>query len=595
MTAISGLVHLVRSPPRNGYSGWRFAALALMIGALGGIMIWRLVSLQVLHPERYVEHGENQRIRSAPLAAERGSIVDRNNVELVVSSPRQSIWADPRLITDPAAAAAAIVAAAGEDAAGDVELLTRRLSNETAKFAWMARQLDDETTQAILDLELNGIYTIAEQARLTPSGSDVAQAILGRTDVDGVGVSGLEFQYDEVLTGEAGRVVVERGLVSGAGQALTIPNGRYELVTPTKGTSLILTLDRTIQFEVESLLIDHVARSGAASGTVVMSRPATGEILAMATVVRGDDGVVSVSATGDNRAVTSFIEPGSISKPLAIGALLEEGLATLDTQVEVADQLEVYDRVFTDSVRHQTEMMTVAQILENSSNVGTALLSERLGTDKMHHYLQSFGIGSSTGLGLPGETEGILHPADEWSGVALSSAAIGYGYAATPLQMLRAYNVYANDGLLVEPHLVSGLVGADGDLQILSPREDRRVVSEQTADTMTTLLAGVVSDGTGQLASVPGYEIAGKTGTARIAQPGGGYEDENGDVHLLTSFAGFLPASAPELSIIVVIEDPAEESSGGRLAAPLFGEISNFALQHLRIPPAASIREENAG
>ena len=592
MTAIAGLVHLVRTPPRNGFSGWRFAALALMIVGVGGLMVWRLVSLQVLHPERYVEHGENQRIRSAPLAAERGSILDRNNVELVVSSARQSIWADPRVITDPAATAAAIVAAVGEDAEGDVELLTRRLSNEDAKFAWMARQLDDDTVAAITELELPGIYTLEEQARLTPSGSEVARAILGRTDVDGIGVSGLERQYDELLTGEEGRVVVERGLASGGGQPLTIPNGRYELVTPTKGSSLILTLDRTVQFEVERLLIDHVAAAGAQSGTVVMSKPATGEILAMATVVRGEDDVVRVS--GDNRAVTGIVEPGSISKPLALGALLEEGLATPDTQIQVTDELEIYDAVYSDSVRHDSDVLTAAQVLENSSNVGMALLSDRLGKSLMHEYLSAFGVGEPTGLAFPGESSGILAPVDEWSGVSLPSAAIGYGYAATPLQMLRAYNVFANGGVLVEPHLVSGVIDEDGNLDILSPRDSRRVLSEETADTLTTLLAGVVRDGTGQLASVPGYEIAGKTGTARIAQPGGGYEDENGEVHLLTSFAGFLPASNPELSIIVVIEDPAEESSGGRLAAPLFGEISNFALQKFRIPPAESVHEDRS-
>ncbi len=590
MTAISGLVHLVRTPPRNGFSGWRFAALAVLIVGVGSLMIWRLVSLQVLHPERYVEHGENQRIRSAPLAAERGAILDRNNVELVVSSARQSIWADPRVITDPAATAAAIVAAVGEDAEGDVELLTRRLSNDGAKFAWMARQLDDEMVAAIVDLELPGIYTLEEQARLTPSGSEVARAILGRTDVDGIGVSGLEKQYDDLLTGEPGRVVVERGLASGGGQPLTIPNGRYELVTPTEGSSLILTLDRTVQFEVESLLVDHVTAAGAQSGTVVMSRPATGEILAMATVVRGEDGTVRVS--GDNRAVTQIIEPGSISKPLALAALFEADLATPDTQVAVTDRVEIYDQVYTDAVGYESDVLTAAQVLEYSSNIGTALLTQRLSDEQMYENLDAFGIGRSTGLDFPGESAGVLHPLDDWSGVSLSQTSIGYEYSATPLQMLRAYNVFANGGVLVEPHLVSGVIEADGDLEILSPRESQRVLSEETAATMTTLLAGVVRNGTGQLASVPGYEIAGKTGTAWIAQPNGGYQDASGNRHLRTSFAGYLPASNPELSIIVVIDDPAEESSGGRLAAPLFGEISNFALQKFRIPPAESVHEE---
>lgn len=583
MTAVAGFVQFVRGPTPNGLSGWRFLFLGAVMTVVAGLMIWRLVSLQVLDPERYVRHGESQRIRSASLAAERGAIVDRNGVELAVSSPRPSISADPRLVLDPEGTAVAIASITG----GDVAQLTRRLSNPESKFAWMARQLDDESAAAIMELGLAGIYQLTEQARLTPSGSAVGRAIIGRTDVDGEGLSGLELQYDDVLTGESGQIVVERGLVSGDGEAVTIPDGKYELISPSAGDSLVLTIDRTVQFEVENLLESHVVAAGAESGTVVVSRPSTGEVLAMATVVRSDNGVVSVS--GENRAVTRIVEPGSISKPLALAALIEEGLATPATQVQVTDEVEIYDAVFTDEIRHESDVLTAAQVLESSSNVGMALLSDRLGKQKMHDYLAEFGIGEPTALDFPGESTGILHDVKLWSGVSLPSAAIGYGFAATPLQMLRAYNVFANGGVLVEPHVVSGILGEDGEFSILSPRDGRQVLSEGTAQTMRSLLAGVVENGTGQLASIPGYEIAGKTGTARIAQPSGGYEDENGNVHLLTSFAGFLPAASPELSVIVVIEDPAGNASGGRLAAPLFGEVSNFALQHFRIPPASAV------
>ncbi len=578
----------IRTPGRSGFSGLRIVFLGVCIIAVGAGMIFRLVSLQVLDPERYVEHGESQRIRTASLAAERGSIVDRNGIELAVSTPRESIWADPRLVLTggigPAETARQIVAVAG----GDAGQLTTRLSNESAKFAWMARQLDDDVAAAILDLELPGIYATEEQARITPSGSDVARGILGRTDIDGLGLSGLEAQYDSALTGEPGRIVVERGLASAGSQALTIPDGEYELVSPTAGDSLVLTLDRTVQFEVESLLQQTVRDSGAVSGTAIVSRTATGEILAMSTVARNGDGEVVVS--GENKAVTWIVEPGSISKPLAIAALIEEDLIDSNTTVEVADEIEIYDIEFSDSVRTNQSVLSTADILKNSSNVGVALLIDRIGNEKFHEYLTNFGLGSATELDFPGESGGILHPEDEWSGVSKPFAAIGYGYAATPLQMLRSYNVFANGGVLVEPHLVAGIQDADGDLDIVSPRSGDRVISEETAAEVTALLAGVVSEGgTGALASVPGYQIAGKTGTARIAQPGGGYIDEFGQVHLLTSFAGYLPAGDPELSIIVMIEEPEGDASGGRVAAPLFGEISNFALQHFRIPPAAAV------
>lgn len=584
MTAVGGMIDLVREPSRNGFSGWRVAMLAIAMVALGVVMIMRLVSLQVLDPERYVEHGESQRIRTQALPGERGAIVFRDGEELAVSSPRESIWADPRLITDPRGTAESIVALAG----GDVEQLTRRLSNGEAKFAWLARQLDDETSAQVLAMELPGVYATREQARLTPSGTSVARAILGRTDIDGNGLSGLEAQYDEILTGEEGRIVVERGLASGGSRAVTIPDGEYELIAPESGDSLVLTLDRTVQFEVETLLERTVAEAGAKSGTAIVSRTATGEILAMSTVARTDDGIISVS--GENKAVTWIVEPGSISKPLAIGALLEEGLITPQTTVEVTREIEIYDRVFTDDTRWEPEVLTTGQVLAASSNVGAALLVDRISDERFHHYLDGYGIGTRTALDFPGESAGILHPEDEWSGVSKHSAAIGYGYAATPLQMLRAYNVFANDGVLVEPHVVSGVRSADGEFDIVSPRDGRRVVSVQTAQQVSSLLAGVVSEGgTGFLASVPGYQIAGKTGTARILQPNGTYQDDDGEVHLLTSFVGYLPAGDPELSIIVMIEEPEGDASGGRVAAPLFGEISNFALQHFRIPPADAV------
>jgi len=581
---VTAVVDLLRLPARSGFSGFRLAIVAGIMIALGAVMMWRLVSLQVLEPERFLEYGESQRVTTQALAAQRGSIVDRNGVELAVSSPRASIWADPRLIVDPEATAASIVAVAG----GDQEQLARRLSNEDAKFAWMSRQVDDETAAAVLAMDLPGIYSLEEQARLTPAGGSVARGILGRTDIDGLGTSGLEAQYDQILTGEAGRVVVERGLATGGGRAVTIPDGEFELIAPEAGDSLVLTLDRTVQFEVENLLERTVAEAGATAGSVIVSRTATGEILAMANVRRSDEGVVAV--TGENRALTWIAEPGSISKPLAVASLLEEGLITSQTTVEVADSLEIYDVEYTDSVRHEQDVLDTGEVLAASSNVGVALLMNRIDNSTFHEYLEDFGLGRSTSLDFPGESSGILHDVDDWTGVSKTQIAIGYEYAATPLQMLRAYNVFANDGLLVEPHVVAGIRSDDGGFDIVSPREQTRVISEETAAEMRALLAGVVSEGaTGELASVPGYEIAGKTGTAFIAQPNGRYEDDNGDVHLLTSFAGFLPAADPELSIIVMIEDPAGDASGGRIAAPLFGEISNFALQHFRIPPADSL------
>lgn len=588
MTAV---IDVVRLPTRSGFSGFRLLVIALAMVGVGGVMIWRLVSLQVLEPERYVEHGESQRIRTADIPAERGAILDRNGVELAVSTAQPSIWADPRLFVNDQLARERAAQQLADLTGADYATLLERLSSDR-KFVYIARHVDQDVADAAMALkasgEISGIYIEEEQARLTPAGGDVARSILGRTDIDGVGQSGLEAQFDVVLTGEDGKVVVERGLVAEEGQKITIPDGQYELIAPTPGDSLVLTLDRTVQFEVENLLKQTVAESGAKSGTAIVSRTATGEILAMSTVARQSNGAVGVST--ENKSLTWVVEPGSISKPLAIAALLEEDLITPLTTVEVTDQVEVYDAVFADSVRHGQDVLSTGEVLASSSNVGVALLVDRIGDETFYDYLQDFGLGERTTLEFNGESAGIFHDLDDWSGVSKPFAAIGYGYAATPLQMLRAYNVFANDGMLVEPHLVAGIRSADGDFEIVSPRDGRRVISSDTAQQVTSLLAGVVSEGgTGVLASVPGYEIAGKTGTARIAQATGGYEDEEGNVHLLTSFAGYLPASNPELSIIVMIEEPEGDVSGGRIAAPLFGEISNFALQHFRIPPAEAV------
>lgn len=375
--------------------------------------------------------------------------------------------------------------------------------------------------------------------------------------------------------------------MSSDGESVTIPDGRYELIPSSPGNSLVLTIDRTVQFEVEQILLDGVADAGADHGTAIVSLPSTGEIVAMATVSRSSEGPVVVST--DNRAVTAMFEPGSISKPLVVAAMLEDGLVSEETTVEVTDAIEIYDQVITDEIRHEQKVLALGDVLKYSSNVGMAMLSERIDKERMHDRLAGYGIGEPTQLGFNAEQTGQLHEVDDWSGVSLASHAIGYNYAATPLQMLRAYNVLANGGVLVEPHIISRIESADQDRVEPTQPESRRVLSEETAERITRLLAGVVADGTGHLASVPGYEIAGKTGTARLAQPNGSYLDEYGEVHLLTSFAGYLPAAHPELSIIVMIEDPAGDASGGRLAAPLFSEISNFALQHFRIPPAASI------
>ena len=541
--------------------------------AFAGVTV-RLAHLQVVAPEAYAERGMAQRLRTVELPAQRGSIFDRNGNELALSVRQQTVWADPQLVADPQAAARALAPVLGVDQAA----LRARLDDPQARFVYLARQVDDETAEAVSALDLDGVALLDEPRRFRPAG-DLAASVLGHVDLDNQGLSGLELQYDGRLAGEPGELLVERG-----SDGSTIAGGDQRLRPATRGDDLVLTIDRSLQYEAERSLAAQVSATNAAGGMAVVMDPATGEVLAMASMGAATE-EEPPQPTAANAALTSVFEPGSASKVVTLSGVLEEGVAAPDDTMSVPDSLQVGPKVFTDSSSHPTRSMSVAEVLGQSSNVGTIMLAQELGDRRVDEYLRRFGFGRPTGLDFPGESAGLLPDVDEWASTSIGSIAIGQAIAVNAVQMLSAFNVVANDGVLVEPRLVRSVVDADGEEHPVPAPTGERVVSAETAAEMSAMLASAVSDGTGINAVIEGYPVAGKTGTARKpSKEFRGYESGA----YMGVFAGFVPVDDPKLSVIVVLDEP-QPYYGGVVAAPVFADIAQYGLRLFRVPPPAGV------
>ncbi len=555
----------------------RLLALVVTFVLLAGALTARLVELQVGNPDPFVAWGEAQRITSVPLPGRRGELLDRNGEQLAISIPQTTLWADPRLVTDPVGAAEQLAPLLDLEP----EVVQARLAANGA-FSYLARKVDDETATAVVALGVDGVFTLEEQRRFNPSGDQLARSVLGTVGLDNEGLSGIELLYEDLLAGEEGVLHFER-----APNGYTIASGSRDLTPAQQGVDLHLTIDRPLQFEVERSLTGWVEEMGARGGVVVAMRPGTGEVLAMATVGRDDDGRAVPST--ENRAVTWAFEPGSIMKPLTFAAVLEDGIAEPGSVRAVPSTLQLYDDVFSDSSPHETLQWSVRDILVKSSNIGTVLWARDLGGERLYHYLRDFGFGSLTPLDFIGETPGIMLDLDDWSGTSIATIPTGQGISVTPLQMLTAMNTIANRGVYVPPKLVLDAVDADGESHPMAEAAIRRVVSEETAQSLVEIMTSVVIEGTGQNAQLPGYAVAGKTGTARKPLPTGGYQDAAGNYRYTASFIGFLPAESPEISFLVTIDEPSATIYGGYAAAPLFAELAQYAARRFQIPPVAEL------
>jgi cell division protein FtsI/penicillin-binding protein 2 len=531
----------------------------------------RLVDLQARDRTHLNSLGLGQRVRTVTLAAERGSIFDRNGTDLALSVPQTTIVADPSVIRDPAAFASKLAPVV----AVDRDELETKLSNRASRFAYVARKVDDATVARVKRLHLNGISYLPESKRFYPSGT-LAAPVLGFVGTDDYGLGGLESRYEKTLRGHAGEARVERDP-----QGNDIPGGTRIVEPAQRGQDLVLTLDQSVQANTEHVLTQAVENAGAKGAMAIVADVTTGDILAMATVdgATGEQPAGPAPATQQNAPATVVYEPGSTNKVITMAGAIEDGLVTPDTVFDdIYQDVQVGDTVYEDVEDHPSTM-SVRDILAQSSNVGTIKVAHMLGRERFDHYLHAFGFGQLTALRFPGEAHYGLLPLDQYNDTSMGSMPIGNGIAVSAIQMLDVYMTIANGGMTRPPRLVAATVDDDGerhDLPLVAPT---RVVSPETAGAVTSMLEGVVEGGTGVSAQVTGYRVAGKTGTARKPPY------EHPPYRYVASFVGFAPANAPRIAAIVVLDEPAGNYFGGTVAAPAFAQIMQQALGAERVPP----------
>jgi cell division protein FtsI/penicillin-binding protein 2 len=546
----------------------RIRLLAVLLAVLFCVALGRAAWLQAVKAPSLESLAQGQQRETIALPAHRGTVYDRMGVELAIGEETTTVYANPSQIRQPAVVAAAVA----RDLGLDEEAVAELLADRSKGFVYLARKADPAKAKLLERREIVGLGFYPEERRTYPQ-RRVGSTLVGYAGLDNEGLAGLELQYDEVLSGRDGRETIVRD-----------PFGRLLDVVEAKpvheGRDVHLTLDHRLQAEVEKILRQTRAAWSAKAATAIVLDPRTGGVLAMA-VEPGFDANTYGEQTLEaqrNRAVTDTYEPGSTFKVVTVGAALEEGLVGPQTSFVLDYSIQVADRVIHDAEERGTETMTVSQILSRSSNVGAITLAIQLGRDRLAGWIERFGFGAKTGIDFPGESQGIVLESDDWTGSTIGNVPLGQGIAVTPIQMAAAYATIANGGRWIRPHLIDRI----GDRRI-DPGERRRVLSERTADLLTAMMRDVVSGGTGVEAQVPGYTVAGKTGTAAKPDPSGGYSD----TRYVASFVGFAPATAPRVVVLVAVDEPQGTIWGGTVAAPAFGKITEFALQYLEVRPDA--------
>ena len=532
------------------------------------LLMGRTFYVQVIAAPALKSKAEVQSVRSVEIDAPRGTIYDRNGEVLAMSRTTASVYADPKQIKDPGAAAKELAPVLGM---AEDQLVTK-LTGDSA-FRYVARKIDLGVGQRVKDLNITGIGVLSEAKRVYPKGA-LAPQLLGLVGGDyDKGLAGLELQYDDELSGQNGEL-----------QVVSDRSGNRLATTSVKqavpGASLALTIDADIQYETEKVLTDVVNEFKATKACAVVIDPTNGEILSMANtpVFDANDFASSAIKESDRRnmAVTDQYEPGSTFKMVVAAAALSAGLVTPDTKFALQPTITVYDRVVHEAHGEDVPAVrnySVTQILSKSSNVGAVTLGLKVGKTRLVDMIRNFGFTQKLGVGFPGEVDGQMLAPERWSGTTIANVPIGQGIAVTPLQLVAAYAAIANDGVMVEPHLVKG----QGQLWT------RQVISESVAAQLRQMLTVTVQDGTGKLAQVKGYDVAGKTGTAQKVKETGGYYADR----VVASFVGMVPASHPRLVILVTVDDPITQQFGAYVAAPAFARIADFCLKRLGIPPTS--------
>ncbi|MFD5765167.1 peptidoglycan D,D-transpeptidase FtsI family protein [Streptomyces sp. NPDC127049] len=568
----------------------------------------RLLQVQAVDASAYAAKADKYRFQEYTLSAERGEITDRNGIALAASVDAYDITADPKLFTPgesrlrdaPEQAAALLAPILGKEPAE----LAKKLRTPDSRYTLLARKQTPQVWNQIKDLKkvyaqkaqepggtrvnlLGGVLSEPSTKRVYPNG-DLGAGILGYVNAEGRGAGGVESMLDPELAGQDGKI---RFTASGGRQ---VPTAGSQGTPAVPGSDIELTIDRDIQWAAQQAIAEQVGKSKADRGYVIVQDTRTGEILAMANAPGFDPNDLSAAnaASMGNAALQDAYEPGSTSKVMSMAAVLEEGKAAPDTHVTVPNRLHRGDRLFKDDIDHPTWYLTLNGVLAKSSNIGTILATGQLGKDQaesnrvLDGYLRRFGIGSPTGLGFPGETAGILAKPQDWSTSQQYTIPFGQGLSVNALQAASVYSTIANGGVRIEPTLVRGTKGPDGRFTPADKPAESRVVSEQTAKTLAQMLESVVEDreGTGTKAAIPGYRVAGKTGTANRVDPElGRYKGYT------ASFAGFAPADQPRVTVYCAIQNPTKGSYfGGQICGPIYKKVMEFALKSLHVAPTGS-------
>jgi cell division protein FtsI (penicillin-binding protein 3) len=543
--------------------------LLLVVFALAfAAMFVRAAWLQGVRAQDLSRLAQGQHRKTIVDPGSRGTIYDRQGIQLAIGRQATTIYANPRQIDDPEAVAAVVA----QTLRLDPKEVERLLSDQSRGFVYIARKADPRRAKLLERQHIVGLGYLPEEQRVYPQGHVGAQ-VLGYAGTDNRGLAGLELALDRVLRGRPGQETVVR---DPTGRAISILSS----TAAEEGQDVYLTIDHTLQANAEAVLRQTIQRWEAEAASAVVLDPRTGDILAMA-VERGYDANRFPIVPRDlqrNRAVTDTYEPGSTFKVVTVSAALSERLVAPDTAFTLPYEIHVADRTIHDAHQRGTERMTVDEIISKSSNVGTITLAQKLGETRLSQWVKRFGFGAPTGIDFPGETQGIVPALERWSGSTIGTLPIGHGIAVTPVQMAAAYATVANEGVWLRPHVVAKV----GTTQ-RPAYAARRVLSPHVARQVMAMMRDVVVEGTGQEAALPGYQVAGKTGTAAKPDASGGYSKSD----YVASFVGVVPATNPRLVVLVTVDEPRGAIWGGTIAAPAFADIARFALQYLEIPPDA--------
>lgn len=550
--------------PAPHLSTGRYLTAMLIVLAVFGSLVARAAYIQLIEPERLIYEGDRRSLRAATTMVQRGSIVDRNGRELAVSVPVQTVWADPKRVHDGGGLDnRERWLALAEVFRTDVNELLNKVADPNRRFVYLDRKVTPGVAEFVRQLNIPGVYLKTESRRFYPAG-EIAAHVVGFTDIDGVGIEGLEAIYNQVLTGIPGERVYRK---DAAGRVVE----EIRITAPQQPQQLTLSIDQRLQAVAYTEVKKAVRYHQATSGSAVILDVKTGEVLAMVNSPSYNPNNRSDLQPHKlrNRAITDAYEPGSTIKPLAVIAGLEAGVIKPDDIINTSPGwMRLGGRRVSDPINRGE--LTITQILENSSNVGTAKIALATGIEKLLETYAAVGFGNDTGVAMLGESFGVLHHRQRWSEFEIATLSYGYGMSATTLQLAQLYAIIANGGKRI-PLTIQRREGVP---------EGRQVLSKESADAVLAMLESVVANGSGRRAQVRGYRIAGKTGTSRKAIAGG-YGDE-----YVTLFAGIAPVSDPRIAVVVTINEPSgDEYYGSEVSAPVFAEIVSNALRVMNVPP----------